>query len=410
LLAVLFCAGFLTACPGGSPESSAPNLTGISITSPPGKTAYTAGDAFTADGLVVTAAYSDGSTKIVTAVLAWNGAVLENGSTAITAAAGTKTVTVTYDDGKASFSLTFTITINATLNPPPDPPPPDTTPPANVSGQNSVDGQGQVVLSWTDPPDADLASIEITWTPGGATPVRIPKGIGQYTAVVDDGAYTFTIKAVDASGNKSAGITLAANPNASAPADTTPPAEAGGLNAVGGIGQVSLTWADPADGDFASVEITWTPGGTTPRTIAKGTGTYTAAGLADETEYTFTIRTKDAAGNLSAGRTIAGTTLSQILQPTAQVTATFTGPQDETITLSGVQNLSKADNTQLTVSVSGSFTAYRWFLDGVLRTGETGNSLTLYAGVLDVKQYELTVFVTRDGVEYAKSVKFTVNN
>jgi hypothetical protein len=60
------------------------------------------------------------------------------------------------------------------------------------------------------------------------------------------------------------------------------------------------------------------------------------------------------------------------------------------------------------VSVSGSFSAYRWALDNAILTGETGSSLTLYAGNLAVRQHTLTVFVIQGGVEYAKRVTFTV--
>jgi hypothetical protein len=285
--------------------------------------------------------------------------------------------------------------------------PKDSTPPANVTGQSKIDGQGQVVLSWTDPTDADLASIEITWTPGGTTPVVIPKGTEKYTAVVANGSYTFTIKAVDTSGNKNSGVTLTAAPSASGAADTTSPAEVSGLTAAAGNGQVILTWTDPKDGDLDDLEITWTPGGTTPQTVAKGAGTYTATGLTNNTEYTFTVKAKDLAGNRSDGKTIARTPLA----PAALVTVEFDGmPQDKSIVLSGIKDLSQSANTQLTVSVSGSFTAYRWFLDGLLQTGKTTSSLTLNAADLTVKQYELTVFVTSGNVEYAKSVTFTVTN
>jgi hypothetical protein len=95
--------------------------------------------------------------------------------------------------------------------------------------------------------------------------------------------------------------------------------------------------------------------------------------------------------------------------PNALVSVQFTGPQDENITLTGVDaaTLSWAANTALTVSVSGSFTTCRWVLDDV-ELSETGSTLTLYAGNLAVKRHSLTVFVTKDGVKYAKRVTFIV--
>jgi hypothetical protein len=97
-------------------------------------------------------------------------------------------------------------------------------------------------------------------------------------------------------------------------------------------------------------------------------------------------------------------------KPKAQVTVSFTGPANETITLTGVENtLSVAANTPITVSVTGAYTAYRWALDGEEIWEATGMTLTGYAGSLGAKRHTLTVFVTTSaGIEYAKRVTFTV--
>jgi uncharacterized repeat protein (TIGR02543 family) len=88
-----------------------PVLMDITLTGPD-KTIYTMGEAFSSAGLVVTAHYS--TTAVVTNyTLSWDGASLTDGDTAITAAAGEKTVTVTYE-GK---SATFTIMVNAPSSP-----------------------------------------------------------------------------------------------------------------------------------------------------------------------------------------------------------------------------------------------------------------------------------------------------
>jgi hypothetical protein len=65
------------------------------------------GDAFNSAGLVVRATYSDSSTENITGyTLSWDGAALAENSTAITAAAGTRTVTVTYQGKTANFNIT----------------------------------------------------------------------------------------------------------------------------------------------------------------------------------------------------------------------------------------------------------------------------------------------------------------
>jgi hypothetical protein len=225
---------------------------------------------------------------------------------------------------------------------------------------------------------------------------------------VANGTYTFTVKAVDAAGNKNSGVTVTATPSTEGAADTTAPAKVSGLTAATGDGQVTLTWIDPPDGDLASIEITWTPADgpdSGSKTVAKGVKTYTASGLVPGTAYTFTVKAKDAAGNTSGGETKTATPP----KPAASVKVNFTGlPQDETINLIVGQSLSWSANDSLTVSVSG-FSAYRWVLDGdTASPAGTSSSLTLYAGNLSVKQHELTVFVTSGSAEYAKSVVFTV--
>jgi CO dehydrogenase/acetyl-CoA synthase epsilon subunit len=106
----------------------------------------------------------------------------------------------------------------------------------------------------------------------------------------------------------------------------------------------------------------------------------------------------------SASTEVARGNFQRALHAGAQVTVTFTEPQDETITLSG-----SPESGSLTVSVSKSFSAYRWFLDGVTVADETESSLTLDVSGLSPGRHELTVFVTTgDGAEYAKALRFTL--
>lgn len=95
----------------------------------------------------------------------------------------------------------------------------DTTPPAEVSGETATPGDGQVVLAWTNPADEDFASVEISWTPAGGAPAQpvsvAAPGTGQTVTGLTNGTlYTFTLKTIDATGNKSAGVTANATPAA----------------------------------------------------------------------------------------------------------------------------------------------------------------------------------------------------
>jgi photosystem II stability/assembly factor-like uncharacterized protein len=118
--------------------------------------------------------------------------------------AGSATVTVTAAYGGSKAKCTVTV----------KPGTPDTTPPADVTGLAGTPGDQQVVLSWTDPADADLDHIEVTWTPDGTAPQTVNKGIRTYTAtgLANGTTYTFTVKAVDTAGNKNSGTPVTATP------------------------------------------------------------------------------------------------------------------------------------------------------------------------------------------------------
>jgi hypothetical protein len=98
-------------------------------------------------------------------------------------------------------------------------------------------GSGSAVLSWTNPADSDFVRVEITFTPtvaGITQPISVPGGTQtrMISGLYNGMAYTFTVKAVDAAGNKSTGISRTATPLGSDPnltyrvGDTGP---AGGL-------------------------------------------------------------------------------------------------------------------------------------------------------------------------------------
>jgi uncharacterized Fe-S center protein len=178
----------------------------------------------------------------------------------------------------------------------------DVTPPAEVTNLNGIVGNAQVTLNWIDPADEDFERIEITISPGNNT-VQMNKG--EQTAVIGNlangTAYTFNLKTVDKSGNKSSGVnSVAYTPLAVDVDDHTPPAEVTGVNGVPGNSRVTLTWTDPSDTDFNKVEISYTPGNVTVE-VGKGAQTSVIGNLANGTSYDFTLRTVDVSGNVSEG-------------------------------------------------------------------------------------------------------------
>ena len=196
----------------------------------------------------------------------------------------------------------------------------DTTPPAEVTELKTVTGDGKVSLSWKNPGDTDLYQVEITASPAAGTlahPVYLSAEKGKamsFTAegLSNDTAYTFTVKTLDKALNSSTGVTT----EAVKPMDTsdkTPPAEVTDLKADVKGSAVLLSWKNPADDDLYQVKITVSPAAGSLATpiylkAQKGaTGSFSVEGLANGTEYTFTVRTIDTALHKSTGATVKKT-------------------------------------------------------------------------------------------------------
>ena len=100
----------------------------------------------------------------------------------------------------------------------------DTEAPAEVTSLTAVNTDASVLLTWKDPADSDLFGIEITYTAGTSSRAVssmeeksvfiAPKTqCAQITGLTNGTEYTFTVKAMDLSGNKSAGVTKTITPS-----------------------------------------------------------------------------------------------------------------------------------------------------------------------------------------------------
>ena len=88
----------------------------------------------------------------------------------------------------------------------------------------------------------------------------------------------------------------------------------------------------------------------------------------------------------------------------------FNEPRDETITLGANQTLSWIRNDELTITVTEEFDAYQWYVDGAIKNGATGMSITLNAGNFARNStHFVTLKVTKGNVPYTKTLIFTVN-
>lgn len=130
----------------------------------------------------------------------------------------------------------------------------DLTPPPVVTDLTALAQDGQVILGWTEPSSTDLASIEITYTPGSSMVYSQAPGLNGATipGLPNGTAYTFSVKTVDEVGNKSDAVTITATPNP--PFVVVSPDQsnynpAGGTFTTDGYGHliISVTFNRPVD-------------------------------------------------------------------------------------------------------------------------------------------------------------------
>ena len=187
----------------------------------------------------------------------------------------------------------------------------DTTPPGDVDNLKAVIGDKKINLTWSDPGDTDFVKVEISLN---LETITVNKGVQSalFTGLTNGMEYTFRIKTVDATGNRSSGKEIKATPEV-VTVDTTPPAEVTQLNAIAGDGKVTLSWSDPIDSDFASVQITY---GSNKIKITKGVQSAVITNLTNDTLYTFKIQTIDTEENISDGIEIESTPIEGIADDT----------------------------------------------------------------------------------------------
>lgn len=103
----------------------------------------------------------------------------------------------------------------------------DETAPSSVTNLTATAKDSRVLLTWTDAADSDIYGYEVSCSGTNAinrvvlpaldsTSMMVPQGAGgTYVSGLTNGTeYTFTVKTVDTSGNKSAGVTVKAAPAA----------------------------------------------------------------------------------------------------------------------------------------------------------------------------------------------------
>ena len=157
---------------------------------------------------------------------------------------------------------------------------------AAPAGLSAEAGDGQVKLSWDDPVNSSISGYELSIDGGEFAAIggSDASTTGDTVDNLSNGtAYSFAVRAVNASGEGASSDTVSATPLIAAPT---------GLTAEAGDGQVKLSWDDPVNSDISGYEVS-SNGGTNYSTIsgsdANTTGD-TVTGLTNGTTYSFAVR------------------------------------------------------------------------------------------------------------------------
>ena len=188
----------------------------------------------------------------------------------------------------------------------------DTTPPASVTNISVTTTTDTITLSWTNPSDPDFSCTEVSLSGvGNVQTIQGSRGATSATSFYDlsqNTEYTISFVTVDTNGNKSSATTVSAKTKLR---DTTPPGEVESLTARAFHQKVLLTWVNPYDEDFTSVEIFSMPAAgnlSNPVVVSDltrlETSTFMATGLENGTEYIFKVRAIDESGNKSAWKSV----------------------------------------------------------------------------------------------------------
>ncbi len=261
---------------------------------------------------------------------------------------------------------------------------PDTTKPtAPSSGANfriTSTTTNSITLSWNAYTDnIGVTGYNVRYSGGtintGNTTSYTVTGLSPGTS------YTFYLSAHDAAANNSDEASTS-GPTAPAP-DTTPPSTPTGLSSPSKThNTIALSWNPNPSGDgVTSYELTISGG--TSQTINVGNVTsYNVTGLNPSTNYTFTLKAKDAANNPSlstSGLTVQTNASPDTTAPSKPATPTITGHTSSSISFSWTAN-SSADGV----------VKYRLYRNGSFFTDVTSTSYT-DSGLPESTTYSYTV-------------------
>ena len=200
-------------------------------------------------------------------------------------------------------------------------------------------GDGQVTLSWDDPSNSSISGYQLSIDGGEFDAIG---GSGATTtshtveSLANGTAYSFVVRAVNASGAGAASVAVSATPLFAAPTN---------LGVAVGDGQVTLHWDDPENDNISGYQLSIDGGEFDDISDSdliidsdKNTISHTVTGLTNGTSYTFGVR----AVNGAAAWESATPTVTNVAVPDAptnleaspgdgQVTLRWDDPENDSI-------------------------------------------------------------------------------
>lgn len=247
------------------------------------------------------------------------------------------------------------------------------TTPANLTAAGTT--QTGTQLTWTAATD-NVGVVSYNVYQNGvqiASPTTITYAVTGLTA---NTTYSFTVRAKDAAGNLSVASNTATITTVNG-ADTTAPSTPTNLAASATTqNSTKLTWTASTDNVGIASYSVYRNG---TYVASPTTTTYTVTGLSAGTTYAFTVKGKDAAGNLSAASNTANVTTLDTTVPSTPASLTATGTTQTATTLNWT---AATDN----VSVTG----YDIFRNGTLLATATTTTYTV-TGLSANTTYAFTV-------------------
>ncbi|WP_082598639.1 MULTISPECIES: glycoside hydrolase family 18 chitinase [unclassified Kitasatospora] len=229
----------------------------------------------------------------------------------------------------ASYNLGFNIAysgayaplLNCKLNGSPCAGGGDQSAPSAPGNLQATPGTGSITASWT----ASTDNVGVTGYDvfNGSTKLATVSGTGSTISGLAAGTYNITVVAFDAAGNRSAPAGPVQVVVPPPQPDTQAPTKPGTPTATPDSRSVALSWAASTDNVGVTAYDVYN-GATLATSVTTGTSA-AVTGLTPETDYTFTVKARDAAGNSSvASSPVSTRTTKEVVNPNALKIGYFT--------------------------------------------------------------------------------------